>query len=295
MDHSASTGDSTAIKVRKAGGLVSRPLGGGRQSYSTTDIPKAALDIQSERRSSVYTGQRIHEGGVPDSPTSSSSESGLNGDIVTDGRSIPVRLEKIPGNLGRKHYMLNVEGDIREILLELERERRSQLASGRKVHRRKRFSDVSCLIQFVQFIAEWSDTNSWYSLNNSRHLTDSTPSLLSPRSMAFIPSSGWAQQVLVTLYRANHFCCFRLGVSIMMIQIAANSYRSTGSIFGHDITDIMFHPVNFLDCMFMDFIMCFSTMAWCVTLQKAIARGYIRWGFSGWALQSVCGCLKRFH
>lgn len=73
----------------------------------------------------------------------------------------------------------------------------------------------------------------------------------------------------------------------MMIQIAANSYRATGSIFGHDITDIMFKPDKFIDCMFMDFVMCFSTMLWGVPLQKAIIKGKIRWTGAGWALQSV--------
>lgn len=80
----------------------------------------------------------------------------------------------------------------------------------------------------------------------------------------------------------------------MVVQIAANSYRATGSIFGHDITDIMFQPDKFIDCMFMDFVMCFSTMAWCVPLHKAIAKGRIRWTGAGWVLQSVCYS-KRFY
>ena len=74
----------------------------------------------------------------------------------------------------------------------------------------------------------------------------------------------------------------------MIVQTSANSYRSTGSIFGHDITDIMFKPINFIDCMFMDFVMCFITQAWCVLLQKAIVKNYITWRGAGWILQSVC-------
>lgn len=81
---------------------------------------------------------------------------------------------------------------------------------------------------------------------------------------------------------------YRLGVAIMVIQIAANSYRATGSIFGHDIIDIMFKPDKFIDCMFMDFVMCFSTMLWCVPLHKAITKGTIRWRGAGWLLHSVC-------
>jgi len=145
ISHDATMGGSTSVRFRKviaAGGLGVKPLG-PRHSYSTTDIPAATLDINGERRVGAFTGQRIRARDVPDSPTSSSSESGLNGDIVTDGQSIPVRLEKIPGNHGRKHYMLKVDGDIREVLEELEKEQRRQHASGKKGHRRKRFSDVS--------------------------------------------------------------------------------------------------------------------------------------------------------
>lgn len=73
----------------------------------------------------------------------------------------------------------------------------------------------------------------------------------------------------------------------MVIQTAANSYRATGSIFGHDITDIMFKPKNFIDCMFMDFIMCFITEVVSVPLQKSIANGKITWAGAGWVIQSV--------
>lgn len=144
ISHDATMGGSTSVQFRKAvaaGGLAARPLG-NRHSYSTTDIPKATLGI-SERRAGAFTGERVLSSDIPESPTSSSSESGLNGDIITDRHAIPVRLEKIPGNHGRRHYMLKVEGDVREILLELEKEQRRQLATGTKGHRRKRFSDVS--------------------------------------------------------------------------------------------------------------------------------------------------------
>ncbi|RPB24507.1 hypothetical protein L211DRAFT_784775 [Terfezia boudieri ATCC MYA-4762] len=244
-------GGSTSVRFRKAiaaGGLGVRPLG-PRHSYSTTDIPTATLDINAERRVGVFTGERIRARDVPDSPTSSSSESGLTGDIVADGQSIPVRLEKIPGNHGRKHYMLKVDGDIREILVELEKEQRRQHASGKKGHRRKRFSDLVFTKQFTTF------------------------DRLNPESRKS-PFHGF-------------YTLFWLGVTITMIQIAANTYRATGSILGHDIIAIMFQPDKFIDCMFMDFVMCFSTMAWCVPLHKAIAKGYIRWAGTGWILQSI--------
>lgn len=144
ISQNGNMGGSTAVQFRKAvasGGLAARPLG-GRHSYSTTDIPKATLNVTQERRIGGFTGERIRARDIPDSPTSSSSESGLNGDIVTDSHSIPVRLEKILGSNKRKHYMLKIDGDIREILLELEKEERKQVSSGKKGHRRKRFSDV---------------------------------------------------------------------------------------------------------------------------------------------------------
>ena len=135
---------STSIQFRKpvtASRLASRPLG-VRHSHSVTDLPKATLGVDSQRREGVFTGQRIRATDIPDSPTSSSSEGGLNGDIVTDGHTIPVRVEKVPGKHGRKHYVLNIEGGIRELLVELEKEQRRYSAAGKKGIRRKRFSDV---------------------------------------------------------------------------------------------------------------------------------------------------------
>lgn len=144
MDDSSLDASSTSIQFRKAATasrLASRPLG-VRHSYSTTDVPKATLGVDSQRQEGTFTGQQIQATDIPDTPTSSSSEGGLNGDIVTDGHTIPVRLEKILGKHGRKHYMLNVKGDIRELFVELEKEQRRHLAAGKKGTRRKRFSDV---------------------------------------------------------------------------------------------------------------------------------------------------------
>lgn len=189
MDDSPPDALSTSIQLRKASRPTSRPLG-VRHSYSVTDIPKATLGVDSQRREGIFTGQRIQATGIPDSPTSSSSEGGLNGDIVTDGHTIPVRLEKISGKHGRTHYMLNVKGDIRELLVELEKEQRRYLATGKKWTRRKRFSDVWYAPSPRLICLNSLFTGSWFSPSDSRLLTDSIPTLANHHSMVFIHFSG---------------------------------------------------------------------------------------------------------
>ncbi|KAF8471264.1 MBOAT, membrane-bound O-acyltransferase family-domain-containing protein [Kalaharituber pfeilii] len=229
-------GGSTSVEFRKAAaGITSRIL--GAHSYTTTNFPKATAEIYPE---GDFSGQKALEADIPDTPTSDSSEK---------GRSIPVRLEKVPGSHGQKQYMLRLEGDIKDILVGLDKERRALLAGGKRPSRRKRFSDLVFTRQFTTF------------------------DRLNPET-AKSPFHGF-------------YTLFWLGVSIMMIQTAAYSYRATGSIFGRDITDIMFKTENFVDCMFMDFVMCFSTQLWCVPLQKVLSKGHIRWASAGWILQSI--------
>ncbi|KAI5807983.1 MBOAT, membrane-bound O-acyltransferase family-domain-containing protein [Peziza echinospora] len=247
-DHSRTenTGASSSIQFHRGSTSSSSRTPNSRPQLSKDAI----LGAHSERTSSSYfTGQKIRQRDVPDSPTSSSSESALTGDIVADGRGIPVVLERIPGKQGGKEYMLKLNGDVKKVLEELGKEYGGRKADGTRRSRRKKFSDLVFTRQFTTF---------------DRLNTESSKS----------PFHGF-------------YTLFWLSVTVMIVQTSANSYRSTGSIFGHDITDIMFKPINFIDCMFMDFVMCFITQAWCVLLQKAIVKNYITWGGAGWILQSI--------
>lgn len=79
----------------------------------------------------------------------------------------------------------------------------------------------------------------------------------------------------------------RLGVAILLIKIMAESYRSTGRIFGGDIVTIMFRPDHLFDCLLTDALLFFGNTLWCVPLQKAVLKGTFSWDVSGWILQAV--------
>lgn len=72
---------------------------------------------------------------------------------------------------------------------------------------------------------------------------------------------------------------------MLMLKDAATSYRKEGRIFGIDILSIMFQPNKLIDCLLADAIMFYGTSLWCVPLQKAIKKGYIKWNKGGWVLQ----------
>lgn len=72
---------------------------------------------------------------------------------------------------------------------------------------------------------------------------------------------------------------------MLMVKDAATSYRNEGRIFGIDILSIMFMPNKLIDCLLTDAIAFYGTSLWCVPLQKAINKGYIKWDRAGWILQ----------
>ncbi|KAI9836851.1 MAG: hypothetical protein M1819_001016 [Sarea resinae] len=82
------------------------------------------------------------------------------------------------------------------------------------------------------------------------------------------------------------FTLFWLGTALLLLKIAAQNWKTYGSIFGrHEILDLMFRR----DVAVMgltDGVMCGST-AFCVLLQKAIVKGYLRWNREGWIIQNI--------
>lgn len=78
-----------------------------------------------------------------------------------------------------------------------------------------------------------------------------------------------------------------MSVVMLVLKLAATSYREHGRLFGIDILSIMFNPNNLIDCLLVDATMFWGSALWCVPLQKAIAKGGISWERTGWILQMV--------
>ena len=82
------------------------------------------------------------------------------------------------------------------------------------------------------------------------------------------------------------FTLFWLGVALMLVKIAANNFRAYGTPFGTtEIIDLMLSR-DVLVLGVTDFILCWSTL-FCLGLQWAIFRGYLRWSGLGWVIQNV--------
>lgn len=82
------------------------------------------------------------------------------------------------------------------------------------------------------------------------------------------------------------FTLFWLGVALLPLKIAANNWRTYGSIWGkNEIIRLMFHK-DVLVLGVTDLVLCSSTV-FCLLLQIAILRGYVRWSGFGWIIQNV--------
>jgi sterol O-acyltransferase len=82
------------------------------------------------------------------------------------------------------------------------------------------------------------------------------------------------------------FTLFWLCIVFMLVKIAANNYRATGSIFGtHELLTMMFSSETFVVCLSDVFMM--SCTVFCLILQKAVHADWISWNKTGWLLQSV--------
>ena len=83
------------------------------------------------------------------------------------------------------------------------------------------------------------------------------------------------------------FTLFWLGVALMLLRLAANNWRVYGTIWGRmEIIRLMFHK-DVLVLGITDGLMCGSTI-FCLFLQRAIHKRYLRWNRSGWIIQNVC-------
>ncbi|KAI9878800.1 MAG: acyl-CoA/sterol acyltransferase [Pleopsidium flavum] len=82
------------------------------------------------------------------------------------------------------------------------------------------------------------------------------------------------------------YTLFWLGTALLLMKVAANNFKTYGSIFGrNEIMTMMFHrDVALLGLT--DGVMCASTY-FCLLLQRTIVKGYVSWNRQGWIIQSV--------
>ncbi|KAJ5888813.1 Sterol O-acyltransferase ACAT/DAG/ARE, partial [Penicillium taxi] len=82
------------------------------------------------------------------------------------------------------------------------------------------------------------------------------------------------------------FTLFWLGVAMLLVKVAANNWRTHGTIFGkNEIVKLMLHK-DVLVLGLTDFVLCWSTF-FCLALQNVILQGYVRWSGMGWVIQNV--------
>lgn len=82
------------------------------------------------------------------------------------------------------------------------------------------------------------------------------------------------------------FTLFWLGVALLLVKVAANNWRIHGTIWGkNEIVRLMFRK-DVLVLGLTDLVLCWSTV-FCLGLQRAILRGYLRWSGLGWVIQNV--------
>lgn len=83
------------------------------------------------------------------------------------------------------------------------------------------------------------------------------------------------------------FTLFWLGVSLMSLRLAANNWRTYGSVWGQNEIILMMLHKDVLVLAITDGVLCCSTI-FCLFLQRALKNQYIQWDRSGWIIQNVC-------
>lgn len=82
------------------------------------------------------------------------------------------------------------------------------------------------------------------------------------------------------------FVLFWMGVTLMLFRLAANNWRTYGSIWGKNEIIHLMMDKDVMVLGLTDLLLCWST-GFCLILQRVILRGYIRWNGLGWLIQNV--------
>lgn len=82
------------------------------------------------------------------------------------------------------------------------------------------------------------------------------------------------------------FVLFWMGVTLMLFRLAANNWRTYGSIWGKNEIIRLMMDKDVMVLGLTDLLLCWST-GFCLILQRVVLKGYIRWNGLGWLIQNV--------
>ncbi|OQE42393.1 hypothetical protein PENCOP_c004G04436 [Penicillium coprophilum] len=82
------------------------------------------------------------------------------------------------------------------------------------------------------------------------------------------------------------FVLFWIGVTLMLFRLAANNWRTYGSIWGKNEIIRLMLDKDVMVLGLTDLLLCWST-GFCLLLQRVVLKGYIRWNGLGWIIQNI--------
>ncbi|KAJ5509118.1 Sterol O-acyltransferase [Penicillium freii] len=82
------------------------------------------------------------------------------------------------------------------------------------------------------------------------------------------------------------FVLFWMGVTLMLFRLAANNWRTYGSIWGKNEIIRLMMDKDVIVLGLTDLLLCWST-GFCLILQRVVLKGYIRWNGLGWLIQNI--------
>ncbi|KAJ5187201.1 hypothetical protein N7449_010195 [Penicillium cf. viridicatum] len=82
------------------------------------------------------------------------------------------------------------------------------------------------------------------------------------------------------------FVLFWMGVTLMLFRLAANNWRTYGSIWGKNEIIRLMMDKDVMVLGLTDLLLCWST-GFCLILQRVVLKGYIRWNGLGWLIQNI--------
>ncbi|CAG7953617.1 unnamed protein product [Penicillium nalgiovense] len=82
------------------------------------------------------------------------------------------------------------------------------------------------------------------------------------------------------------FVLFWMGVTLMLFRLAANNWRTYGSVWGKNEIIRLMMDKDVMVLGLTDFLLCWST-GFCLILQRVVLKGYIRWNGLGWLIQNI--------
>ncbi|KAJ5503092.1 hypothetical protein N7463_005966 [Penicillium fimorum] len=82
------------------------------------------------------------------------------------------------------------------------------------------------------------------------------------------------------------FVLFWIGVTLMLFRLAANNWRTYGSIWGKNEIIRLMLDKDVMVLGITDLFLCWFT-GFCLILQRVVLKGYIRWNGPGWIIQNI--------